>query len=69
MNHFLGYVNYFKLVETFQPFFGLKFCCFLSWRNDPTKLRGGLQHLMPAINISTEGLGETELLLGCMETF
>lgn len=39
----------FKLVETFQPFFWLKFCGFLSWRNDPTKLWGGLQHLIPAI--------------------
>lgn len=49
-----GWCELFKLVETFQPFFGLKFCCFLSWKNDPTKLRGSLQHLMPAINQDLE---------------
>lgn len=49
-----GFCELFKLVETFQLFFGLKFCCFLSWRNDPTKLWGDLQHLMPAINQDLE---------------
>lgn len=49
-----GLCELFKLVETLQPAFVMKFCCFLSWRNDPTKLWGGLQHWMPVINQDLE---------------
>lgn len=51
---FNGLCELFKLVETLQPAFVMKFCCFLSWRNDPTKLWGGLQHWMPVINQDLE---------------